>query len=153
MVRIMVFNASFNVCVRTYVRACVGFFSFEGIVEFNVTLNNISAISWRSVLLKVILVYFNIIFQFKRGNCDPIVVGFIINYAIRVYNQQFESRTDEMYSIQYFNIYTHIYISIIFIVFNATFNNISVLSCWSVLLVKENGGPGEYHSRPRPSHF
>jgi hypothetical protein len=28
-------------------------------------------------------------------------------------------------------------------VFNATFNNISVISCWSVLLVEEIGGPGE----------
>jgi hypothetical protein len=54
--------------------------------------------------LKVILAYFNIVFQIKRGSRDPIVVGFIINYAIHVYNQQFESRTDEMYSIQYFMI-------------------------------------------------
>ena len=29
--------------------------------------------------------------------------------------------------------------------FNATFNNISVLSWWSVLLVEENGVPGESH--------
>jgi len=28
-------------------------------------------------------------------------------------------------------------------VFNATFNNISVISWWSVLLVEETGGPGE----------
>jgi hypothetical protein len=28
-------------------------------------------------------------------------------------------------------------------VFNATFNNISVISWWSVLLVQETGGPGE----------
>jgi hypothetical protein len=28
-------------------------------------------------------------------------------------------------------------------VFNATFNNISVIAWWSVLLVKETGGPGE----------
>jgi hypothetical protein len=27
--------------------------------------------------------------------------------------------------------------------FNATFNNISVISWWSVLLVEETGGPGE----------
>jgi hypothetical protein len=27
--------------------------------------------------------------------------------------------------------------------FNATFNNISVISCWSVLLVMETGVPGE----------
>ena len=28
-------------------------------------------------------------------------------------------------------------------VFNATFNNISVILWWSVLLVEETGGPGE----------
>jgi hypothetical protein len=30
-------------------------------------------------------------------------------------------------------------------VFNATFNNISVISWWSVLLVEETGEPGENH--------
>jgi hypothetical protein len=30
-------------------------------------------------------------------------------------------------------------------VFNATFNNISVISWQSVVLVEENGGPGENH--------
>jgi hypothetical protein len=30
-------------------------------------------------------------------------------------------------------------------VFNAIFNNISVISWWSVLLVEETGGPGENH--------
>jgi len=30
-------------------------------------------------------------------------------------------------------------------VFNATFNNISVISWWSVLLVGETEGPGENH--------
>jgi hypothetical protein len=36
-------------------------------------------------------------------------------------------------------------------VLNATFNNISVISWWSVLLVEENGIPGENH-RPVASH-
>jgi len=36
-------------------------------------------------------------------------------------------------------------------VFNATFNNISVISWRLVLLVEETGGPGENH-RPVPSH-
>jgi hypothetical protein len=36
-------------------------------------------------------------------------------------------------------------------VFNATFNNISVISWQSVLLVEEIGGPGEIHS-PVTSH-
>jgi hypothetical protein len=30
-------------------------------------------------------------------------------------------------------------------VFNATFNNISAISLWSVLLVEETGVPGEKH--------
>jgi len=30
-------------------------------------------------------------------------------------------------------------------VLNATFNNISVISWWSVLLMKETEGPGENH--------
>jgi hypothetical protein len=36
-------------------------------------------------------------------------------------------------------------------VFNPTFNNISVISWRSVLLVEETGGPGENH-RPAASH-
>jgi hypothetical protein len=36
-------------------------------------------------------------------------------------------------------------------VFNATFNNISVIWWWSVLLVEETGVPGEIH-RPVVSH-
>ena len=36
-------------------------------------------------------------------------------------------------------------------VFNATFNTISVISWQSVLLVEETGGPGENH-RPVGSH-
>ena len=39
-----------------------------------------------------------------------------------------------------------------FMVFNATFNNISVISWRSVLLVEETGGPGENH-RPVGSHW
>jgi hypothetical protein len=38
-----------------------------------------------------------------------------------------------------------------FMVFNATFNNISVISWWSVLLVEETGVPRENH-RPAASH-
>jgi hypothetical protein len=32
-----------------------------------------------------------------------------------------------------------------FMVFNATSNNVSAISWWSVLLVEEIGGPGENH--------
>jgi hypothetical protein len=38
-----------------------------------------------------------------------------------------------------------------FMVFNATFNNISVISWGSVLLVQETGGTAENH-RPATSH-
>jgi hypothetical protein len=38
-----------------------------------------------------------------------------------------------------------------FMVFNATFNNISVISWRSVLLVEETGGPEQNH-RPVASH-
>jgi hypothetical protein len=37
-------------------------------------------------------------------------------------------------------------------VFNVTFNNILVISCWSVLLVEETGVPGENH-QPVASHW
>ena len=33
----------------------------------------------------------------------------------------------------------------LFMVFNATFNNVSVISWWSVLMVEETGEPGEKH--------
>jgi hypothetical protein len=38
------------------------------------------------------------------------------------------------------------------LMFNTTFNNISVISWWSVLLVEETGVPGENH-RPVASHW
>jgi hypothetical protein len=41
---------------------------------------------------------------------------------------------------------------LVFMVFNATFNNISVISWRSVLLVEETGVPGENH-RPATSHW
>jgi hypothetical protein len=34
-------------------------------------------------------------------------------------------------------------------VFNATFNNILVISWWSVLLVEETRGPGENHQEKK----
>jgi hypothetical protein len=44
------------------------------------------------------------------------------------------------------------YRQIRWLVFNATFNNISVISWWSVVLVEETRGPGENH-RPVASHW
>jgi len=37
-------------------------------------------------------------------------------------------------------------------VLNVTFNHISVISWWSVLLMEEAGGPGENHT-PVASHW
>ena len=45
-----------------------------------------------------------------------------------------------------------IQIQVWFIVFNATFNNISVISWESGLLVEETGVPGEHH-QPVASHW
>jgi hypothetical protein len=39
-----------------------------------------------------------------------------------------------------------------FMVFKATFNNISAILQWSVLLVEKTGVPGENH-RPTTSHW
>jgi len=44
------------------------------------------------------------------------------------------------------------FIGLWFMVFNATFNHISVISWWSVFLVEETGVPGEHH-RPAASHW
>ena len=48
---------------------------------------------------------------------------------------------------QFFLVFPSIYLVWLFcfMVFNATFNNISVISWRSVLLVEETGGPGEDH--------
>jgi hypothetical protein len=49
------------------------------------------------------------------------------------------------------NVKTNLLNRVRFMVFNATFNNISVISWRSVLLVDENGIPGEKH-RPAANH-
>ena len=48
---------------------------------------------------------------------------------------------------QFFLVFPSIYLVWLFcfMVFNATFNNISAISWRSVLLVEETGGPGEDH--------
>jgi hypothetical protein len=51
-----------------------------------------------------------------------------------------------------YNVYLRKYLVVVVVmVFNATFNNISVISWWSVLLVDETGVPRENH-RPATSH-
>jgi hypothetical protein len=52
-----------------------------------------------------------------------------------------------------YNIYLRKYlvVMVVVMVFNATFNNISAIMWWSVLLVEETGVPRENH-RPAASH-
>jgi len=45
----------------------------------------------------------------------------------------------------------NMWVTVRVMVFNATFNNISVISWWSVLLVEETRVPGENH-RPAASY-
>jgi len=58
---------------------------------------------------------------------------------------------DAPYSYHFINTHTHTYMGkkmtdmIRFMVLNATFNNISVIWWWLVLLVEETGVPGENH--------
>jgi hypothetical protein len=40
---------------------------------------------------------------------------------------------------------SYMFVFVCLMVFNTTFNNISVISLWSVLLVEETGVPGEDH--------
>jgi hypothetical protein len=51
-----------------------------------------------------------------------------------------------------YNAYLRKYMVVVVVmVFNATFNNISAISWWSVILVEETGVPRENH-RPAASH-
>jgi hypothetical protein len=75
-----------------------------------------------------------------------------INYS---YGNVYDFSTDNQLQLHVIHsIYFHIYLKkrlVWFMVFNATFNNISVISWRSVLLVEETGVPGENH-RPVASH-
>ena len=55
--------------------------------------------------------------------------------------------------IRMYNVYLRKYlvVMVVVMVFNATFNNISAIMWWSVLLVEETGVPRENH-RPAASH-
>ena len=66
----------------------------------------------------------------------------LLKTILKVYSEQ-----QEVIYIYYLTIVYYLW----FMVFNATFNNISVISWWSVLLVEEKGVLGENH-RPVASH-
>jgi hypothetical protein len=57
-------------------------------------------------------------------------------------------------TILFYNVWIYTRFVLFFVclmVFNASFNNISVISWWSVLLMEETGGPGE-NNRPIASY-
>jgi hypothetical protein len=72
-----------------------------------------------------------------RRSCDRMVVGFgvVEHYSIVVLILA----------------YMNSFLGGVFMVLSATFNNISVISQRSVLLVEKNGGPGENHRPCRKS--
>jgi hypothetical protein len=78
----------------------------------------------------------------RRGR-DRMLVGFITTYAISTYHQpkyEFESGSGEVYLIQHYMIKFVSGLAMV-MVFNATFNNMSVISWRSVLLVEDTGVP------------
>jgi glyoxylate utilization-related uncharacterized protein len=92
--------------------------------------------------------------QRGRHGHDHMIVGFTITYAIGAITTDVGSRKYSIIKHAYNHIECNSTVcnSIInhlvgcdFMVFNTPFNNISVISWRSVLLVEETGGPGENH--------
>jgi len=110
---------------------------------FNATFNNISAISWRLVLLVEET-------WVPRENHRPEEWGcplLLLSFKCFEVCQSSPCRSCRSCGWLYYKM-----IWCGFIVLNATFNNISVISWRSVLLVEETGGPRENH-RPAASHW
>jgi hypothetical protein len=125
-------------------------FCYFGVMVSNATFNNIAIISWRSVFLVEETGVTQILSRRSRGH-DRIVVIFTSTHPISAYHNvscDFEPVHDEVYSIQLYHYFCPT--PIIFCYFgvmvsNATFNNVSVISWRSVLLVEKTGVPGENH--------
>jgi hypothetical protein len=83
----------------------------------------------RSTKCKLSVTYLS--HDFKRLKKDEFVNSFP-KFVLFLYYRRFEELKN----------YTFV---VCFMVFNATFNNISFISCRSVLLVEEAGGPRENH--------
>jgi hypothetical protein len=116
---------------------------------FNATFNNISVISWLALWRRS-----------HRGR-DHIVDGFTTTYAISAYHHwccEFESRSGQgvqHYVIKFVSDLRQVdgFLSSGLMVFNATFNNISAILWWSVLLVKETRLQRRENHRPVASHW
>ena len=73
-------------------------------------------------------------------------------YIGEVTNIQINGYTQYIPGFVLFVVFTSLSITFLcLLVFYATFNNISVISWWSVLLVEETEGPGKNH-QPVASH-
>jgi len=80
---------------------------------------------------------------------DCMVIGFTTTSAISAYHhQRCEFKSCSWLGVLDTTLYACLFC---LMALNATFNNISVISWQSVLLVEETGGPGENH-RPVASH-
>jgi hypothetical protein len=76
--------------------------------------------------------------------------GTPVSYLLSVKEISYQ-QTDTLVSLLYVQVW-HLSLRVSVMVFNATFNNISVISWRSVLLVEETGVPGENH-RSGASHW
>jgi hypothetical protein len=93
--------------------------------------------------------------NFHQRHASPWLTGwplmaYSIFHAISVWKIQVKRYPSPFFT--YLFSITFIYFFISFMVFNATFNNISVIQWRLVLLVEETGAPGENH-RPAASHW
>jgi hypothetical protein len=113
---------------------------------FNVTFNNISVISWQSVLLKIRFVTGNMYMLYLSHISieEPSLWSWL--YGSWIYNHLcnkcLSPITLSSNSTQFFW-YNNVIGDVM--MFNVTFNNISVISWQSVLLVKETRVLGENH--------
>jgi nucleoside-specific outer membrane channel protein Tsx len=112
---------------------------FVCLVVFNATFNNISVIDG----------YLNLCFNCHCFNIFLRWVTIIIVYSEMCLTRAMNKTEVCINRGDTFNIKPNMFVCLV--VFNATFNNISVISWRSVLLVEETGGPGENH-RPVASH-
>jgi uncharacterized DUF497 family protein len=111
------------------------------VIVFDALFNNISVISWRSVLLveETGLHTMDLFFIYTLFRLVTVLLKLLTSYQ-KPNNSYVCSIPD-----------TYIKCGVMVIVFDALFNNISVISWRSVLLVEETGLHTENH-RPAASH-